>query len=205
MIPIDQDEFENYDDLENEDEHEVEPEEVEEESDDEAVGPEVRIDKIFNNRYNTGEGMPEEEYSYARGISVSNDYSDAYLKDLYEYEEGLEIKVILDSIFSFIQADPDISKILRDSSTDPFSTKIKLSKEQINFIFNRVNDSMASTYSTEMFYSPIYILEVISSISSIEYKKLFDILDTEIQELLLLELNKKYQFLDGKMHKKRIH
>jgi predicted restriction endonuclease len=56
-----------------------------------------------------------------------------------------------------------------------------------------------------MFYSPIYILEVISSISSIEYKKLFDMLETEIQELLLTELNKKYQFLDGKMHKKKIH
>ena len=38
-----------------------------------------------------------------------------------------------------------------------------------------------------------------------EYKKIFDSLDTEVQEILLIELNKKYQFLDGKMHKKRIH
>ena len=56
-----------------------------------------------------------------------------------------------------------------------------------------------------MFFSPIYILEVISSITSIEYKKLFDTFETEIQELLLTELNKKYKFLEGKMHKKRIH
>jgi predicted restriction endonuclease len=56
-----------------------------------------------------------------------------------------------------------------------------------------------------MFYNPIYILEVISAISSIEYKKIFDALETDTQELLLLELNKKYKFLEGKLHKKRIH
>jgi hypothetical protein len=38
-----------------------------------------------------------------------------------------------------------------------------------------------------------------------EYKKIFDSLNTEIQEILILELNKKYKFLEGKMHKKRIH
>jgi hypothetical protein len=55
------------------------------------------------------------------------------------------------------------------------------------------------------FYSPIYILEAISSIASIEYKKIFDSLETDIQEILLIELNKKYKFLDGKMNKKKIH
>ena len=54
------------------------------------------------------------------------------------------------------------------------------------------------------FYSPIYILEAISSLSSMEYKKIFDSLETEIQEILLLELNKKYKFLDGKMNNKKI-
>jgi hypothetical protein len=38
-----------------------------------------------------------------------------------------------------------------------------------------------------------------------DYKKLFDMLNTENQEILLLELNEKYLFLDGKMTKKRIH
>jgi predicted restriction endonuclease len=84
-------------------------------------------------------------------------------------------------------------------------TKSKFSKEDVNFIFNKINTTLELKSNVIMFYSPIYILEVISSISSIEYKKLFDMLETEIQELLLTELNKKYQFLDGKMHKKKIH
>jgi hypothetical protein len=49
------------------------------------------------------------------------------------------------------------------------------------------------------------VLETISSVVSMDYKKLFDMLNTENQEILLLELNEKYLFLDGKMTKKRIH
>ncbi len=165
-----------------------------------------REDKIFNNKYNTGDGLTDpDEYFFSKKISVSNDYSDAYLKDIYEYEENLEIKFILDSIFHFLQVDPIVSKILRKSSIDSQFSKIKLLREEINFIFYRVNANLELTPEVSLFYSPIYILEALSSISSLEYKKLFDSLDTEIQEMLLLELNKKYKFLDGKLHKKRIH
>ena len=84
-------------------------------------------------------------------------------------------------------------------------SKVKVSKEDINIIFNRIHDKLDVTTYGISFYSPIYILEAISSVSSMEYKKIFDSLDTDVQEILLLELNKKYQFLEGKMHKKRIH
>jgi len=166
----------------------------------------VREDKIFNNRYNSGDGLPEtEEYSLSRGIAVNAAYSDTYLRDLYDYEEQLEIRVILDTIFLFLQNDPQITKILKKASPNPFVVKPKLSKEDINFIFNRINTAIDLKTDVAMFYSPIYILEVLSSITSIEYKKLFDTFETDIQELLLTELNKKYKFLEGKMHKKRIH
>ena len=181
---------------------------VEEEDDTstEELPPIVREDKIFNNRYNTGEGLPEaEEYRMTGGISVSGDYSDAYLRDIYEYEEMLETKVILDTIFGFIQLDPLISEILKNSARESTPGRIKLTKDEVNFIFNRINSSLDLPVNDVVFYSPIYILEVISALSSIEYKKLFDMLETDIQELLLIELNKKYNFLDGKIHKKKIH
>lgn len=38
-----------------------------------------------------------------------------------------------------------------------------------------------------------------------DYKKIFDCLDVEIQEELIIELNKKYQFLEGKMNKRKMH
>ena len=197
MHPEDQ-YFDEYDELE-----EPEDEEVTEDTDEASLN---RVDKIFNNRYNTGEGLIEcEEFEYTRKISVSSEYSNEFLKDVYDYEEALNTKLILNTIFSFIQSDPEIKKMLESKATAPFSTRLKLSKDEVNFLFNRINDSLNTKDKASLFYSPIYALEVISSISSIEYKKLFDMMETEIQEILLIELNTKYQILEGKMHKKRIH
>lgn len=176
--------------------------EEDQETDSEETSP-TRVDKIFNNRYNFGDGLTDsDDYEFSRKISVSSDYSDVYLKDLYEYEEGLENKFILDEIFKFVYEDDGLSKIM---ISDTPQVKLKLSKEQVNLVFNKVNDVFEKRTYQSAFYNPIYILEVISSVSSIEYKKIFDMLDSDIQEILILELNKKYLFLEGRMQKKRIH
>jgi hypothetical protein len=179
----------------------------EEFTEEDHTGDPVREDKIFNNSYYNGDKLRDsEEYEFSKKISVSSDYSDNYLRDLYDYEEQLDSKFILDLIFDFLQKDKVLSKYISDL-TDASShiAKVKFSKEDINLIFNRVHEKLDIANHGITFYSPIYILEAISSISSMEYRKIFDSLDTEIQEILLVELNKKYHFLEGKMHKKRIH
>ncbi|CAB4159055.1 hypothetical protein UFOVP699_58 [uncultured Caudovirales phage] len=184
----------NYDDYEDD----YEQEEQEESP--------VREDKIFNNSYYNGDKLKDsEEYEFSRKISVSSDYSDSYLKDLYDYEEQLESKFILDIIFEFLQKDPELSKYVKSISEETGTAKVKFSKEDINIVFNRVHENLDAASHGISFYSPIYIIEAISSITSLEYKKIFDSLETDTQEMLLIELNKKYKFLDGKMHKKRIH
>ena len=71
---------------------------------------------------------------------------------------------------------------------------------------------MENSKQAEQFYNPIYILEALASILFInsadpikDYKKIFDALDVELQEELVVELNKKYSFLEGKMNKRKIH
>lgn len=166
-----------------------------------------REDKIFNNRYNLGEGLKEgEETNYSRRISVAHDYANRYLKDLYEYEESLEARSVLDSLFEFIKGDEQLNEIFERLSNDKSKPKAKFTKDEVNFIFERINSEFDRKVSGGApFYSPIYVLEVISVVSTLEYKKLFDMLNTDIQEILLVELNKKYRFLDGKLGKKRIH
>lgn len=174
---------------------------------DDQPDDQVREDKIFNNSYYNGDKLRDsDEYEFSKKIAVSSDYSDNYLKDLYDYEEQLESSFILDIIFDFLQKDDILSKYISDlTDKDSSIAKIRFSKEDINLIFNRVHENLDVTNRGVSFYSPIYILEAISSISSMEYKKIFDSLETEVQEILILELNKKYQFLEGKIHKKRIH
>lgn len=166
----------------------------------------IREDKVFNNSYYNGDNLKDSaDYEFSKKISIAPDYSDAYLKDIYDYEEELESKFILDVIFQFIKNDTHISQYADKITNNPHVSKIKFSKDEINLIFNRIHDNLDITSYGIRFYSPIYILEVISSMSSLEYKKIFDLLDTDIQQLLVVELNKKYKFLDCKQHKKRIH
>jgi hypothetical protein len=164
----------------------------------------AKEDKIFNNRYNTGDGLSDsEEYQYGSSISVSSDYSDSYLKDIYDYEESLDSKAILDNIFDEFNSNPEIQSII--SSANSTDTRIKFTKEEVNNIFKIIDSKLIKKEEDSLFYNPIYVLEVISNVSLIEYRKIFDMLDTEIQERLLIELNEKYKFLDTGTHKKRIH
>lgn len=163
-------------------------------------------DKIFNNRYNTGEGLRDTgEYEFSKKISVSSDYSDSYLKDVYEYEENLETQFIMDGIFDTIKKDESLNKMVFHSIDNSLVFKNKFAKDEISVIFNKIHTSLDEVGKNTTFYNPIYVLEAISSFSGFDYKKIFDALDTDAQELLLVELDKKYNFLDGKMHKKKIH
>lgn len=167
---------------------------------------EIREDKIFNNSYHNGDKLKDpDEYEFSKKISVASDYSDNYLKDLYDYEEQLESKFILDAIFDLFQTNETLMAYTKSLSQGGTAPKVKLSKEEINLIFTTVHENLDLAAHGISFYSPIYILEAISSIASMEYKKIFDALETDIQEILIIELNKKYHFLEGKMNKKRIH
>lgn len=169
----------------------------------------IKNDKIFNNGYKSADAMPDTDYEYHQSISVNSNYSDKYLKNEYEYEESLDYNIGVSKIFEVIEADPDLSSLLHKIDEND---KIKLSKEEINFSFKKILDKMEKLNDVENFYSPIYILEALSSILNInsadpikDYKKIFDCLDVEIQEELIIELNSKYNFLDGKMNQRKIH
>ena len=168
--------------------------------------PEItREDKIFNNRYNSGDGLIDPDvYAYNSKLSVNSEYSGAFLKDIYESEYQLEYSNCIDNIFEFFKTDPEIMKIV-DLNEKKAGIKSKFSKEDINSIFNRTHEMLSIKEVSSHFFSPIYILEAVSAISSMEYKKIFDSLETDIQEILIIELNKKYNFLDGRFNKKRIH
>jgi hypothetical protein len=168
-----------------------------------------REDKIFNNGYRTGEAMGDDEYEYKSSISVNSNYSDNYLKDIYDSEETIDYNLGVDRIFKIIEEDSNLKTILYKND---LNGKIKLSKDEINWCYNELTKKITEEVKDDQFYNPIYIVEVLSSILNInsgdsvkDYKRLFDSLDVEHQQDLITELNKKYKFLDGKFNKKKIH
>ncbi len=164
---------------------------------------ERREDKIFNNRYNQGEGLKDpNDYEYNKGIQVESSYSKSYLNDLYDYENNVEYKIFLDHIFEIIEQD----KELKESIKEKDGTRNKFNKEEINFLFDRITSILEKETEYETFSNSIYVLEAISSITAMDYKKIFDFLEYQYRETLLTDLNKKYKFLDWKMNKnKNLH
>jgi len=159
---------------------------------------EKREDKIFNNRYNQGDGLKDpDEYEYNKGIQVESSYSSNYLNDLYDYENSVEYQIFLDHVFDIIKEDTELNDLISEKE----GTRNKFNKEEINFIFDKVTTLLEKESEYETFSSSIYVLEAISSITAMEYKKIFDFLDYSHREVLLSELNKKYKFLDWKMNK----
>ena len=159
---------------------------------------EHREDKIFNNRYNQGEGLKDpDEYRFSNKIVVEGGYSNNYLKDVYDYENNVDYKIFLDHIFEIIKTDESLNNIV----TEKEGTRNKFNKEEVNFLFERIQKILEGQIEYEKFSNSIYILEAISSITAMEYKKLFDFLSYTYKEALLTELNTKYKFLEGKMNK----
>jgi len=159
---------------------------------------EKREDKIFNNRYNRGDGLKDpDEYEYNKGIQVDVSYSKDYLSDIYDYENNVEYQIFFDHILNMIENDAELKDLIDDKD----GTRNKFNKDEINFLFERISTSLDNSLEYETFSSSIYILEAISNVTAMDYKKIFDFLDYSHKELLLSELNKKYKFLDWKMNK----
>ena len=94
-----------------------------------------REDKIFNNGYRTGEAMGDDEYEYKSSISVNSNYSDNYLKDIYDSEETIDYNLGVDRIFKIIEEDSNLKTILYKND---LNNKIKLSKDEINWCYSEL-------------------------------------------------------------------
>jgi hypothetical protein len=157
-------------------------------------------DKIFNNTYNMGLDTSEEDDDLdsnagrAGGPEIKLDSSapDYHLYDPERYADHVDQKIIRKDIDNFIIGCPSVQEIL---GNDP--EKKKFTKLEINSLFELINNGLSKGGKTNVFVSPIHVLDSISSTVSMEYKKIFDMLTYENKEILLLELNAKYGFLDN--------
>lgn len=162
-------------------------------------------DKIFNNTYNMGfENSDEDDdeltSSRAGDLEIKLDSSspDYHMYDPEKYAEHVDRVIVSKDIDKFIENSKIIQEILGNEPE-----KKKFTKAEINSLFELIHNGMSKGESMNVFVSPIHVLDAISSTVSMEYKKLFDMLTYENKEMLLIELNSKYGFLDsmGKNYK----
>lgn len=161
-----------------------------------------RNDKIFNNTYNIGlDSSEDDEPSQRAGnseIRLDQSSPDYHMYDPQRFSESLDTSIIQRDIYNFIQCDSRVATILGNEPD-----KKKFTKSEINEIFEILNSGLTGGAVSNMFITSIHVLDAISSMVNMEYKKIFDQLTYENKEILLLELNSKYGFLDntGKNYK----
>lgn len=157
-------------------------------------------DKIFNNTYNMGLETSEDDEDSDSGtsrmggpeIKLDSSAPDYHLYDPERYAEHVDQLIIRKDIDQFIKNSPSIQAILGNEPE-----KKKFTKPEMNSLFELINAGLSRGGKTNVFVSPIHVLDSISSTVSMEYKKIFDMLTYENKEVLLLELNTKYGFLDN--------
>jgi hypothetical protein len=155
-----------------------------------------KSDKIFNNSYNIGLDQADDEEVQAKSqnteIKMSSTSPDYHLYDSERYSEHVDLSIVQRDIYSFIESNSEVKAILGDEPD-----RKKFTKPEVNSLFKLILVGLTKGSESNVFVNPIHVLDVISTNLNMEYKKLFDMLEYENKEVLLLELNTKYKFLDG--------
>jgi hypothetical protein len=198
---------ESIDDIEYDDSYD----ELEEDSDYDDVELERRrvaysdlkkSDKIFNNTYNLGlENHDEDEYSQLNSkseIKIDSGSPDYHMYDPERYSDHVDLSIIHRDIDIYVKGNQRVNELLGDEPE-----RKKFTRSEINELFEILINGLTKGPQTNVFINSIHVLDAISALLSVEYKKLFDTLTYENKEILLIELNAKYGFLDstGRNHK----
>ena len=88
----------------------------------------------------------------------------------------------------------DTNEVLRDMLQD--NTRKKFNREKVNLIFKIIHDHFESDMNLREFSNLIYVFDNISNLSGLRYTNLFDLLDYEYKQKLILELDKIYNILN---------
>lgn len=160
-------------------------------------------DKIFNNTYNLGldttddeeEGAPRASTTEIKLDSGSPDY---HMYNPEKFSDNLDLKIVQRDIYEFVKSNSRVAAILGNEPD-----KKKFIKSEINELFEILNLGLSNGATGSIFINPIHVLDSISSLINMEYKKIFDQLTYDNKETLLVELNNKYGFLEntGKNYK----
>lgn len=144
----------------------------------EFIQPIFKIDKIFNNDYNTG-NMDFEEYSNLPRVESSyaeQNLSDCY--DFYEYMRKRQLEILIDKYFK----DSEFNKTLQN--------KKKIPKYIIPFLFV----SIKNKFETDEF-SCSEIFTSIADYFGLNYEFLYENIPFIYREQLVRELDEKYGIL----------
>jgi hypothetical protein len=156
-----------------------------------------REDKIFNNSWNSGDGGSDEIYQN-NGIRLDPSHTDSHLLDAASFDRYTDKMIIERDLNNIALADEVMIGLMEIPSQGR-----KFTKPELNLAFSRLCELVRTNRKTT-FIGPIDVLDFVSMISQLDFKRLFESMEYEHKEVLLLELNNKFGILDGKVRFKKL-
>lgn len=156
-----------------------------------------REDKIFNNSWNSGDGGSDEPY-HNIGIRLDPSHTDSHLLDGASFDRHMDKKIIERDLNNLAIADEVMVALMEIPSQGR-----KFTKPELNTAFTRLCE-LVKVHRKTTFIGPIDVLDYVSMISQLDYKRLFESMEYQHKEVLLLELNDKFGILDGKVRFKKL-
>ena len=156
-----------------------------------------REDKIFNNSWNSGDGGSDEIYQN-NGIRLDPSHTDSHLLDAASFDRYTDKMIIERDLNNIALADEVMIGLMEIPSQGR-----KFTKPELNLAFSRLCELVRTNRKTT-FIGPIDVLDFVSMIAQLDFKRLFESMEYEHKEVLLLELNNKFGILDGKVRFKKL-
>ena len=159
--------------------------------------------KIINNSYKSGDNLKGDDYRFDTVLKVESGYASSNLGHIYDVENNMIYKKVQNEIIGLIGVNAELQKML-DDATPRKSDDVKKSsdvkpkkfnREKINRMFRLINAHFEKTPATLQFSNLIYIFDNVSNLSGLKYASLYELLDGDLKQRLLLELDKKYDIL----------
>ena len=142
--------------------------------------------KIINNSYKNGDNLKGDEYRFDKVLKVDVSYASSNLSHIYDVENNMVFRKVQEEVMRLLNRNDELQEMLSDS------TPKKFNKAKVNRMFKIIYDHFENNPPIKQFSNLIYIFDNISNLSGLKYSSLYDLLDSEYQQIILMELDEHY-------------
>jgi len=153
-----------------------------------GVNPKKR-NKIIGNTYKSGDNLKGDEYKFDHELKVDAGYASNYLGSIYDVENNMTFKKVQEEVMILIEGNAELQDMISDAKPKKFN------REKVNRMFKIIYEHFEKKPEVRQFSNLIYIFDNVSNLSGLKYASLYDLLDGEYKQMLLLELDKTYGIL----------
>lgn len=153
--------------------------------------------KILNNSYRSGDNLKGDSYKFDKEVRVERGYASNNLGHIYDPENSMTYQKIRTEVLRLLDTNKELIDMLSDEKPKKFN------REKVNRMFKIICEHFEKNPKIRQFMNVIYIFDNVSNLSGLRYSSLYDLLDGEYKQMLLIELDSTHNILgdSGKNNK----